>query len=274
MVYTADLKSAAFTGLRVRIPPRLPGIIIAMKSISYPIKHQYQPTNTSCSPTALSMLLEYYGQSMSPTEVGKSVPQVRDETGEERGTINTQMATWCISRGFDVTLYTFDCQIIDQPWRKLSSRQVTERLKAGLDGLEVPALGALWSNAYRQAYIDFIQAGGELIIRPYASRDLLYQLLQNGPILPCLSYSTLHGVARTRNINEIDSVNDDVNGRAVNHSVVIYGVDESGNFLIADPWRKPGRHVIEPDQMVAAISTAQLECDNMVFGLTPRKPVQ
>jgi hypothetical protein len=47
----------------------------------------------------------------------------------------------------------------------------------------------------------------------------------------------------------------------------MYGNDENGNFLIADPWEKPGRHVIEADVMVAAIGTAQLECDNQVFQL-------
>jgi hypothetical protein len=71
----------------------------------------------------------------------------------------------------------------------------------------------------------------------------------------------LYGIGRTND----DSEPDDVHGKAWNHTIVIYGVDEAGNFLVADPLRKPGRHVIEPERMIAAISTAQIECDNLLI---------
>lgn len=32
------------------------------------VTHQYQPTNTSCGPTAASMLLSHYGSSITPKE--------------------------------------------------------------------------------------------------------------------------------------------------------------------------------------------------------------
>lgn len=243
-----------------------------MKKIEYFIKHQYQPSNTTCSPTALSMLLGHYGKQISVNDVSAKVPQVKNEKGKNSGTINIQMATWCKMLGFDVALYTADVQVIDQSWSQLSSSEVTERLKLRKNGLKVPSLGDLWNDAYCQAYIDFIRFGGDLCIVNAITSNLLYKLLKNGPILPCLSFDTLHGKGRTSNIGEKETKPDDVNGKAWNHSVVIYGNDEVGNFLIADPWEKPGHHVIEPDVMVAAIATAQLECDNMVFQLID-KPV-
>lgn len=239
-----------------------------MNKTEYKINHQYQPTNTTCSPTALSMLLGYYGNEISVDDVSAKVPQVKNKKGEDFGTINQQMATWCKSLGFDVTLYTADVQVIDQSWSKLSQNEVVERLEARKAGLKVPSLGELWNTAYCEAYIEFIQSGGELHIVNAITSKLLYELLEDGPVLPCLSFDTLYGKGRTSNIGEKETKPDDVNGKAWNHSVVIYGNDDEGNFLVADPWEKPGRHVIEHDVMVAAIGTAQLECDNLVFQLT------
>lgn len=71
----------------------------------------------------------------------------------------------------------------------------------------------------------------------------------------------LYGTGRTNG----DGEQDYINGKAWNHSIVIHGVDKQGNFLIADPLQKPGHHSIEPERMIAAISTAQMECDNLLF---------
>ena len=241
-----------------------------MKKVEHKINHQYQPTNTTCSPTALSMLLSFYGKNFTVTEVLDKVPQVHNEEGEPFGTINQQMATWCMSLGFDVSLYTFDCQVIDQSWATLPNEKLLERLEARKSGWAVPSLGDAWTKAYAQSYIDFVKAGGELTIQPAITSKLLYNLLEDAPVLVCASYSTLYGAGRTENFDEFRSASDDVNGRTWNHSVVIYGNDENGNFLIADPFKKPGLHVVEPERMIAAISTAQIECDNLIFQLSTK----
>jgi Peptidase_C39 like family len=236
-----------------------------MKSISHKVKHQYQPTNSSCSPTALSILLSHYDMDLTVDDISKQVPQVKNEDGEDSGTINQQLATYAISLGFSVSLYTFDCQIIDMSWQDLSISEIIDRLEAAKGGWIVPSLGKQWSEAYRQSYIDYLKAGGRLIIQPAVTTQLMYKLLEDGPILPCLCSNTLYGKGKSRSEDSTSSVLDDVNGRAFNHSVVVYGVDEQGNFLIADPWYEPGLHTIEPERMVAAISTAQIECDNLIL---------
>lgn len=241
-----------------------------MQSVNYPINHQYQPTNTTCSPTALSMLLEHYDRKLDPRDIEAKVPQCVNNKGEKIGTINQQLATWCLENGFSVTLYTFECQIIDQSWSELNTEQLLERMKLRKDGRVVPGMGEEWTKQYTQAYIDFVSAGGDLRIQPAVTTKLLYELLNIGPFLPCVSYSTLYGAARSRNTDELESVDDDINGSAKNHSIVVYGNDEAGNFLIADPWKRPGLHTIEPERMLAAISTAQIECDNLLFQVQPK----
>ena len=238
-----------------------------MQEIKHKIQHQYQPTVTTCSPTALSMLLGHYDKELSVDEISEQVPQVYDEQGNPFGTINQQMATWCIALGFSTKMYTFDCQVIDQSWADLKTEDLLQRLDARKNGWTVPSLGKDWTEAYSQSYIDFLKASGELHIQPAVTTKLLYSLLKVGPVLPCLCFNTLYGKGRTSHFGEQKSANDDLNGRTWNHSVVIYGNDDKGNFLIADPFEKPGLHVIEPERMIAAISTAQIECDNLLFQL-------
>ena len=207
---------------------------------------------------------------MSVAEISDTVPQVYSEAGEPSGTINQQLATWCLSLGLDVSLYTFDCQVIDQSWAALSNDALIKRLEARKDGWVIPSLGETWTKAYAQSYIDFLQAGGNLTIQPAVTSKLLYELLENGPLLPLVCYNTLYGSGRTKNSDEHTSVDDDVDGRTWNHSIVVYGNDEAGNFLIADPYRKPGLHVVEAERLIAAISTAQIECDNLLFQVRNR----
>jgi hypothetical protein len=236
-----------------------------MNKVEYKVKHQYQPTNTSCSPTALSILFSYYGRSDSVDTISKSVPQSLDEKGQELGTINQEMAVWCLMLGFKVSMYTFDVQIIDMSWQSLSKAEVIKRLVAGLDGVTVPSLGKEWSKAYRQSYINFLKADGKLVIQPSVTSELLYKLLEKGPVLPCVCDNTLYGSGKSRHDGKENTIPDDTKGKATNHSIVIYGHDSNGNFLTADPCYKPGRHSISPERMIAAISTAQIECDNLLF---------
>lgn len=237
-----------------------------MKTAEHNINHQYQPTNTTCSPTALSMLLDHYGSEHSVDEISEQVPQVKNEQGEDSGSVAQQMATWAISLGFKATFYTFDCQIIDQSWSVLEQAKLLERLELRKTGSVVPSMGAAWTEAYAQSYIDLINAGGELIIQPAATSSLLYTLLEEGPVFVSVCLNTLYGRGRSSNFSEAESAKDDINGRVWNHSIIVYGNDADGNFLVADP--DQGLVKVDAERMVAAIATAQIECDNLLFQIS------
>lgn len=237
-----------------------------MKAISHKITHQYQPTPTTCSQTAFSMLLGHYNVSIAPLDIERRVPQIKDEQGNDSGTITQLLAAWATTKSFNVSLYTFDCQIIDQSWQDLKPNDVQVKLKTCLEeGWTVPALGEKWSRAYRQSYIDFINADSQLIIQPAVTSKLLYKLLEEGPLFTNICINTLYGRSKTRGEKL-----DDIHGRTWNHSIVIYGHDDHGNFFVADPIVKPGLHDVEPERMIAAITAAQIECDNLLFQLTPK----
>jgi hypothetical protein len=243
-----------------------------MQAANYSIKHCYQSTNNNCSQTALSILLSYYdiAKQMSAEEIMQQIPVNKDEKGEDWGTINQQLATWCIGQGFAVELYTFDCQAIDLSWADLDQDQLLARIEATKPVRDVPSLGRQWSEIYLRSYADFVKAGGQLFIKPYVTTVLLYELLKRGPILLCVCFNTLHNKGRSTYPGVREIVPDDVNGKVTNHTIVIFGITEKGDFEIADPWEKPGFHTIDPERMLCAITAAQIECDNLLFQLTVR----
>lgn len=212
-------------------------------------------------------MLSYYGKDSTPEQIAEDIPVGLNDKGEPWGTINQQLATWCIGQGYEVKMYTFDCQVIDQSWRDLDKAKLLERLEAAKAGRNVPSLGQEWSKMYLQSYIDFINAGGELHIQPHVTSKLLYELVRDGPLLTSVCFNTLYGTGHGKDIGLRKSEIDDVYGKTTNHSIVIYGVTENGDFEIADPWQEPGMHTIEPERMIAAIIAAQIECDNLLFQL-------
>lgn len=235
--------------------------------IMHKVAHYYQPTNHSCSQSALAILLSFFGKSLTPEEIVANIPVNKNDEGEDWGTINQQLATWCLSQGFEVEMHTADFEIIDLSWAKLPKEKLLERMELAKDQRDVPALGKEWSKIYTQSYIDFLEAGGQLHIRPYMTTELLDGLLPNSPLLLCVCYNVLYGSGRSKDIGLRKSETDDLNGKLTNHSIVIYGKDNDGNYLIADPYKEPGLHTIEPERMLAAMAAAQMECDNLLFQL-------
>ena len=102
-----------------------------------------------------------------------------------------------------------------------------------------------------------------LNIRPYVTSKLLYDLLKQGPLYANISSTTLRGKGRQRHTQLRKSVTDDINGNTATHSIVIYGNDGKGNFLVADSM--DGLITIDPETMVIVITAAQIESDNQVF---------
>jgi hypothetical protein len=242
-----------------------------MKAVAYEVTHYYQPTTNSCGYTALAILLSHYGITKTPEELLDAVPQPTNEDGKPVGSVTAQLATWCLNQGHTIDFFSFDFQITDLSWAGLDSQQLISKLKAVKDSRDVAGIGGKhWSRIYVEAYIAMLEAGGTLIINPHVTTKLLYDLLQKGPVYANICSLVSHNLGRQRypDHSKRESVPDDINGIAGTHSIVIYGNDERGNFLVADPWE--GMEVTDPETMLCAISAAEIECDSQCFQLSKK----
>ena len=239
-----------------------------MKPILHDLALCYQPTVTTCGYASLSTLMSHYGQQVSVDTLLRDVPQGLAENGEPIGSITAQLATWCARQGFKVDFWSFDFLITDFGWSGLSQTEVLERLKVVRNIRDVPQVGGkLWSEIYVQAYIDLIEAGGTLHIEPHVTSRLLYEKLQRGPIFVNIAPSVVSGEGRATSPrhDERFDIPDDVHGTIGTHSIVVYGINEAGEFLVADPWY--GERTIDTETLLCAIASANIECDSQCFQL-------
>lgn len=237
-------------------------------SLDHAVKDFRQPTNHTCGQTAVAMLLSHYDAQISLDEV-IAAKTYKDEDGEETGSLSQELATWVLGKGYDVEFYVFDFLIVDLSWSQLNPDQIIERLDKVKASREVPALGKKWSERYVQSYIDFLRAGGSLHIQPYPTVKLLEKLLKAGPIFANVGTQTFFNQGRTRYPAYHQEIADDVDGYASTHSIVIYGKNHDGAFLIADPWS--GQYTASSERLVAGIIAAEVECDSLLFTICPGK---
>ncbi|MES2631197.1 MAG: hypothetical protein V4611_04530 [Patescibacteria group bacterium] len=239
-----------------------------MQELINDIKHYYQPTNSSCGHASLAMLLSHYGDIDTPEDVINACPVNLDEEGNEKGSVSQELATLLLHRDYDVKLTTFDFQIIDLYWAGLSQSDILNRLEAVKDVRNVKSIGKIESKRYVNAYVEFLKAGGEIAIQPVPKSQMLRDMLKDGPVFLNVSAHPLYNEGRLSYGDVRETTPDDMHGYISTHSVVLYGYNSAGNFLLADPWE--GLTVVEPETLLSAITAAQIECDNMCFQISKK----
>ena len=237
-----------------------------MKSIEHSLKHQFQPTNNTCGYTALSILLSHYDNNLTPEKLVTEVPQPKDSEGTSHGSVTAQLAAWCQQQGFQVHMYVSDLYILDLSWSDYSSTELLKRLKEVENKREIPIMDSLWVRVYEDAYVSMLENGAKISIVPFITSDLINTLLNEGPVYANICSTALRG--KGRDIAYVKKGGrsrelDDINGNIGTHSVVIYGIQDNGDYLVADPW--DGKVVVNGEKMVLAIQAAQIECDNQIF---------
>ena len=234
-----------------------------MNKIIHQISHQYQPTNNSCGYTALAILLSHYGKSYKPEELIQKIPQPKDSEGTSHGSVTAQLVDWLQTEGYQIQMYASDLFILDLSWKDKSSQEIKDRLVEIRNARKIPIMDNHWTKVYVDAYIAMLDHGAQLTVVRFITTQLLYDLLKKGPVFANICSTAIDGIGRslTEGLRELKY--DDLNGEISTHSVVVYGHDEKGNFLVADPWDGLLSH--SPEDMVLAIEAAQIECDNQIF---------
>lgn len=205
-----------------------------------------QPDDTTCGPTCLHAVYRYYGDEMALPDV---IGQIRRL--DHGGTFSVYLGTHALSRGYSVTLYTYNLQVFDPTWFHLSRDVMIDRLRARRAAKSMTPLVAA-----HDAYLEFLEAGGEVEFEDLTAK-LIRGFLKGGvPIITGLSATYLYKAMREHGPLAED---DDIRGDPSGHFVVLCGYDkEDRTVLVADPLHpNPAfqglQYVVEIDRLVCAI---------------------
>lgn len=233
------------------------------------VTHHLQPTNNSCGQTALAILLSHFGDDRKPEQIMEQIPVEVKEDGEPWGTIGQELASWCISQGYEVEMMSCDFQLLDLEWQHLTADEICDRIDAVKSTRDVPPLGKAWSARYLESYKKFIKSGGKFSIRPFIPKEVIVDWLKRGPIFVSVNMNVISNSGRDTDTTLRHSVKDDVNGKLTNHFIVVYGLDENDMLLISDPWY--GKTTVSIEHLQSAIMASMMECDNHIFRIQKAK---
>jgi hypothetical protein len=235
-------------------------------AIVHKITHHFQPTNTTCGYAALATLLSFYDKRVTVEDILKNVEQPLNENGEPGGSITTELIRWCLGEGFASDLYSFDLEMLDLSWQKLSQQEMLKKIEFYATTRDVLGLGQDYAKRYLYGYANMIKAGGKLSTLPHVTTKLLNNLLKDAPLYVNVCSDVMDNKGRTKSTGPRLDEEDDVNGRIHTHSIIVYGMNDTGNYLVADPWS--GLRELDAETLLCSISMAQVECDNMIFQLS------
>jgi hypothetical protein len=183
-----------------------------------------QPDEVTCGPTCLHALYQYYGDHPPLKEVIQGVKQLK-----AGGTLAVMLGNHALKRGYNACIYTYNLNVFDPTWFTESSEQMISFLKAQMAFKLKRRKLQVASNAY----INFLEAGGQIRSRELDPSLIKDYLNKGTPILTGLSATYLYGTARE--IPQFD-IYDSIKGEPAGHFVVITGYDEENDCVyVADP---------------------------------------
>ena len=185
---------------------------------------QTQPDDVTCGPTCLQALYNYYGDDILLKEVIQEVKQLK-----LGGTLAVMLGNHALKRGYKARIYTYNLTVFDPTWFKHSSKKMIRFLREQMEFKHKRRKLRVAS----QAYIKFLQAGGEVRNVELDETLIKNYLKESIPIVTGLSATYLYGSARE--IPQFD-IYDSIKGEPAGHFVVITGFDEEKKSVqITDP---------------------------------------
>lgn len=236
-------------------------------NIQHKIPLQTQSSSSNCVQTATAQFLGFYGIEQNPDDIEAKVPVRTNSESKPMGTLLADIGTWLQeSHNMSATMHVFDTQIIDRSWHSLSQEQLlTQMIKIQASGVSTALTP--YASFLIDAYVSFLQSGGKLHITK-CTNELLQGLLDKGPILAIISFNYMYdyprasynAVTKTYEANSVD-------GKAIEHAVVITGYSDNTYFYNDPDSEMGGQHEVSDDILIGAICTAQLNSDNYLLTL-------
>jgi len=232
--------------------------------IELPIPILPQPDDSSCGPTCLHAVLNYYGDRVGLEEVMADI-----HTLKAGGTLAVFLACAALRRGFRATIYTYNLQIFDPSW--FSSPDIDIATKLREQAREKT------SARIREAttgYLEFLRLGGKLRFVDLTTGLIRGILRRRLPILTGLSATYLY--RDKREFGPRDEP-DDIRGKPAGHFVLLNGYHRQGRtVLISDPLTpNPAaptqKYSVNIDRVICAILLGVLTYDANLLVIHPDK---
>lgn len=232
-------------------------------TLRLPVKILPQPDETTCGPTCLHAVYQYWGDD-------EALDAIVARTGrlELGGTFAVFLACDALRKGYRATIYTYNLNVFDPSWFGPSRVDIGERLRQQRE--------VKLDNRLQQAttgYLEFLQLGGRLRMMDL-SRGLIHGMLRRKhPILTGLSSTHLYRTPREYGPNDSP---DDIRGLPAGHFVVIAGYDiERRKVLVMDPYQQNpyGRsheYWIGIDRVIGAVLLGIVTHDANLLVIHPR----
>ncbi len=228
--------------------------------LEFPIKRQLN--ETTCGPTCLQTVYEFYGDSV-PLEIVYDEVQYLDNGG----TLGPLLAIHALERGYKATIYSYNLQIFDPTWFNKDSDYLIDRLEKQMEFKK----GKKFQVA-TNAYLEFLKLGGILKFDELRADVITEYLEKDEPMIVGLSATYLYKSAREFGPN-LDY--DDLRGEPMGHFVLLHGYDpETKEVFIADPIIKnplvEGQlYKLNIDRVMNAILLGILTYDANLIIITP-----
>jgi hypothetical protein len=219
-----------------------------------------QPDYTTCGPTCLQAVYEYYGDSLPLEQV---IAEIDPLPGG--GTLAVSLACHALERGYTATIYTYNLLVFDPTWFA-PGVSIPDRLRAQLEVKQDEKL-ELATNVY----LKFLALGGKLMFQNLTRSLIRRALYRRTPILTGLSATYLYGCAR-----EYGDDYDDIRGHPTGHFVVLSGYDRrKREVMVADPLadnplQGEQYYSVDIDRLVGAILIGVLTYDANLLVVSSR----
>lgn len=224
---------------------------------------QPQPDETTCGPTCLHAVYNYYDDHASLSSVVSETPEL-----EEGGTLAAFLAGHALRRGYEATIFTYNLKVFDPTWFIPNPPDMKARLRARLEHKRSPKL-----RRAIKAYLDLLEHGGAIRFQDLTAKLIEGYLVKGIPILTGLSATYLYRCAREYGPK---ADYDDIRGDPAGHFVVLCGYDKKlREILVADPllpnpFTENQYYQVNIDRVICAILLGVLTYDANLLVIQPK----
>ncbi|MCC6547702.1 peptidase-C39 like family protein [Candidatus Sumerlaeota bacterium] len=181
-----------------------------------------QPTESTCGPTCLHAVYNFYGDSLDLDSLVGEVSQL-----EEGGTMAVMLGVHALQRGYKATIYTYNLHVFDPSWFRSRDEDIPAKLR---EQLKVKRRRRL--DFATHGYLEFFNLGGVLKFEDLTPKLIRKYLNERKPIITGLSATYLY-----HDMRELPNCEyDDLRGEPAGHFVLLSGYHkENRTVSVADP---------------------------------------